>query len=66
MRLAVEMTLNQETAQKLNETAERLAAMDLGNDGLLAASVLLRIVRNYEAAAAKILASDQRNESQPE
>jgi hypothetical protein len=31
--------------------AERLAAMNLGDDGLLAAAVLMRIAANYERAA---------------
>jgi hypothetical protein len=50
MKLKVEMTLTSETAQKLKETGERLAAMDLGEDGLLAAAVLMRIAANYERA----------------
>jgi hypothetical protein len=48
MKLKVEMTLTGETAQKLKETGERLAAMDLGDDGMLAAVVLMRIAANYE------------------
>jgi len=51
MKLKVEMTLTGETAQKLKETGERLAAMHLGDDGLLAAAVLMRIAANYERAA---------------
>jgi hypothetical protein len=51
MKLKVEMTLTGETAQKLKETGERLAAMNLGDDGLLAAAVLMRIAANYERAA---------------
>jgi hypothetical protein len=50
MRLKVEMTLNANTAQRFRETAERLAAMNIGDDGLLAATVLLRIAENYERA----------------
>ncbi|MGJ0508464.1 MAG: hypothetical protein ACR652_15355 [Methylocystis sp.] len=50
MKLKVEMTLTAETAQKLQETAERLVGMDLGEDGILAAVVLLRIVASYERA----------------
>ena len=51
MRLKVEMTLNANTAQRFRETAERLANMNIGDDGLLAAAVLLRIAENYERAA---------------
>lgn len=51
MRLTVEMTLNAETAQRLRQTAERLTQMNLGDDGLVAATVLLRIAANYERAA---------------
>jgi hypothetical protein len=43
MRLKVEMTLNAATAQRFKETAERLTNMNLGDDGMLAAVVLLRI-----------------------
>lgn len=50
MKLKVEMTLTAETAQKLQLTAERLVGMDLGEDGILAAMVLLRIVASYERA----------------
>ena len=50
MRLKVEMTLTGETAQKLRETGERLAAMNLGDDGLLAAAILMRIAADYERA----------------
>jgi len=56
MRLNVEMTLNAETAQRLRETAERLAAMNLGDDGLIAATVLMRIAKNYQTAVDKMLA----------
>jgi hypothetical protein len=56
MRLNVEMTLNAGTAQRLRETAERLAAMNLGEDGLIAATVLMRIAKNYQTAVDKILA----------
>jgi hypothetical protein len=51
MRLKVEMTLNAATAQRFKETAERLATMNIGDDGLLAATVLLRIAANYDRAA---------------
>ncbi len=51
LRLTIEMTLNANTAQRFKETAERLAKMDLGEDGLLAVAVLLRIAANYERAA---------------
>jgi hypothetical protein len=50
MKLKVEMTLTDETAQKLKETGERLAVLNLGDDGLLAAAVLMRIAANYERA----------------
>ncbi|MGJ0509535.1 MAG: hypothetical protein ACR652_20920 [Methylocystis sp.] len=52
MKLKVEMTLTAETAQKLQLTAEGLVGMDLGEDGILAAMVLLRIVVSYERARA--------------
>jgi hypothetical protein len=45
------MTLNANTAQRFRETAERLAAMDAGDDVLLAAAVLLRIADSYGRAA---------------
>ena len=48
MKLKVDMTLNAETAQRFKETAKRLARH--GDDGLLAATVLLRIVESYERA----------------
>lgn len=48
MKLKVEMTLTAESAQKLRETAERLASMNLGDDGVLAAGILLRIAEDYE------------------
>jgi hypothetical protein len=51
MRLNVEMTLTAATAQRFMETAERLANLNLGDDGLLAATVLLRIAQSYERAA---------------
>jgi hypothetical protein len=51
MRRNVEMTLNANTAKRFRETAERLANMNLGDDGLLAATVLLRIAASYERAA---------------
>jgi hypothetical protein len=39
------------TAQRFKETVERLANLKLGDDGLLAATVLLRIAQSYERAA---------------
>ena len=65
MRLNVGMTLNADTAQRFKETAERLAAMDLGDDGLLAAPVLMRIADNYERAAESIRSSDQAQKIPP-
>ncbi len=59
MRLTIEMTLNANTAQRFKETAERLANMDLGDDGLLAIAVLLRIADNYERAAKASRSSQQ-------
>ncbi|WP_363348855.1 hypothetical protein [Methylocystis echinoides] len=50
MKLTVEMKLTAETAERLKETAERLAGMNLGDDGLLAAAILMRIATNYERA----------------
>jgi hypothetical protein len=50
MKLKVEMTLTAETAQLLKDTGERLAALDLGEDGMLAAAVLMRIAADYERA----------------
>jgi hypothetical protein len=43
------MTLNAETAERFQEVATRLVG--LGEDGLFAATVLLRIVESYERAA---------------
>lgn len=51
MRRNVEMTLNANTAKRFREAAERLAHINLGDDGLLAATVLLRIAASYERAA---------------
>jgi hypothetical protein len=51
MKLKVDMTFNAQTAQRFKETAKRLAGLD--DDGLLAATVLLRIVESYERAAAE-------------
>jgi hypothetical protein len=51
MRLNVEMTLNSATAQRFKETAERLSNMNIGDDGLLAAVVLMRIAESYEREA---------------
>ncbi len=48
MKLKVEMTLTAETAKKLRETGERLAVMNLGEDGMLAAAILMRIAADYE------------------
>ncbi len=60
-RLTIEMTLNANTAQRFKETAVRLANMNLGEDGLLAVAVLLRIADNYERAAKASGSSEQRN-----
>jgi hypothetical protein len=38
MKLKVEMTLTAATAQRLKEAGERIAAQDLGEDGMLAAA----------------------------
>jgi hypothetical protein len=51
MRLKIDMTLNAATAQRFRETAERLTNMSLGDDGMLAAVVLMRIAQSYERAA---------------
>jgi hypothetical protein len=48
MKLKVEMTLTAETAKRLQETGERLAVMNLGDDGMLAAAILMRIAADYE------------------
>jgi hypothetical protein len=62
MRLKVDMTLNAATAQRFRETAERLAHYDIGDDGLLAAAILLRIADSYDrAAAGQSLPVDQLN-----
>lgn len=37
MKVPIEMTLDEETAQRIKEAAERLATMDLGDDVMLAA-----------------------------
>jgi len=51
VKLKVEMTLNAATALRFKETAERLGNLDLGDDGLLAATVLMRIAQSYEREA---------------
>jgi hypothetical protein len=65
MKLKVEMTLTAETAKRLQETGERLAVMNLGDDGLLAAAILMRIAANYErerlAKAAGTISLDNLN-----
>jgi hypothetical protein len=53
MRLKIDMTLTAATAQRFRETAERLANMNLGDDSLLAATVLERIATSYDAAVIK-------------
>ncbi len=53
------MTLNANTARRFREAAERLANMKLGDDGLLAAAILLRIADNYERAAKMVRSSEQ-------
>jgi hypothetical protein len=50
MKLKVEMTLTAETAKRLQETSERLAVMNFGEDGMLAAAILMRIAADYERA----------------
>jgi hypothetical protein len=50
MKLKVGMTLTAETAKRLQETGERLAVMNLGDDGMLAAAILMRIAADYERA----------------
>jgi hypothetical protein len=50
MKLKIEMTLTAETAKRLKETGERLAVMNLGDDGMLAAAILMRIAADYERA----------------
>ncbi len=59
MRITVELTLNEETARKFKETADRLTALDLGEDGVLAAVVLNSIARDYERAAQTRAAASQ-------
>jgi hypothetical protein len=44
------MTLTAATAQKLKETGERIAVMNLGDDGMLAAAILMGIAADYERA----------------
>lgn len=53
MKQKIDMTLTAETAERFKETAERLLALDLGDDGILAATVLMRIAVGYEAAVMK-------------
>jgi hypothetical protein len=50
MKLRVEITLTAETAQRLKETGERIAAMNLGDDGMFAGAILMRIAADYERA----------------
>jgi hypothetical protein len=50
MKLKIEMTLTAEAARRFRETGERIAAQDLGEDGMLAAVVLMRIAADYERA----------------
>jgi hypothetical protein len=50
MRLKIDMTLTAKAAGQFKETSERLLALDLGDDGTLAALVLMRIALSYEAA----------------
>jgi hypothetical protein len=62
VKLNVEMTLNAQTARQLRETAERLLETEAGDDGLLAATVLMRIARNYEIGVEKALAANPEQE----
>jgi hypothetical protein len=50
VKLKVEITLTAETAERLREMGERIAVMNLGDDGLLAAAILMRIAADYERA----------------
>jgi hypothetical protein len=50
MKLKVEMTLTAQTAQRLKEAGERIAAQDLSEDGMVAAVILMRISADYERA----------------
>jgi hypothetical protein len=50
MKLKVEMTLTAETAILLKETGERLAAMNLGDDAMLATTILMCIAHDYAQA----------------
>lgn len=64
VRFKVEMTLSAETAQRFHELAQRLASMDLGDDGTLAAAVLERIATGYDVEIIK--AKMAQVESQPD
>jgi hypothetical protein len=63
VKVTIVMTLDEETAQRLKETAKRLAVMDYGdNDTLLAASVLERIADGYARRVEALTAEDQADE----
>jgi hypothetical protein len=66
MRLNVGMTLNANSAQRFREAAKRLTDMDIGEDGLLAAAVLLRIADSYERAATSAFQSSSLDDASAE
>jgi hypothetical protein len=65
VRLNVEMTLSAKTAQRFREVSQSLMEKDLSDDALLAATVLMRIARNYEIALSKAQAADTAFEEGP-
>jgi hypothetical protein len=52
VKVTIEMTLDEETAQRMKEAAKRIAVMEFGgNDTLFAATVLERIADEYARKA---------------
>jgi hypothetical protein len=65
VKVTIEMTLSAETAQRFKEAAKRLAVMDIGDDGMLAALVLERIAADYERAVEAMRSGDQETHTPP-
>lgn len=65
MKVTIEMTINEETAQRMKEAAKRIAVMDFSHsDTLLAASVLERIADDYARKAEALTVEGQSSDVQ--
>jgi hypothetical protein len=67
VKVTIEMTLDEEMAQRLKETAKRIAVMDFSDgDTLLAATVLERIADDYARKAEALIVEGQSSDVQIE